>query len=58
VMRNRLAEARAVGAEKLVTACAHCEGHFIKTQDAGPDALPVVDIIELVFAAAGLEDER
>ena len=55
---HRLDEARAVGAEKLVTACAHCASHFLRTQaEAGaPETLPVLDVIDLVFTAAGLEE--
>ncbi len=46
---ERLEEARAVGAEAIVTACPHCESHF-----AGQGGLPVYDIFELL--AAGLEE--
>jgi Fe-S oxidoreductase len=63
---HRLAEAGAVKAEALVTACAHCEAHFRRVQSepeaaghaaAGPGVnLPVHDVIDLVFEAAGLKD--
>ena len=48
---HRIAEARSVGAECLVTACAHCENHFASSQNE----MPVLDIIDLVYEAAGLE---
>jgi len=55
--RHRLEEAGAVGAERLVTACAHCRQNFQQAQP-WPPARPVeiADLIELVFAASGLED--
>ncbi|HUT54543.1 MAG TPA: (Fe-S)-binding protein [bacterium] len=63
---HRLSEACAVKAEVMVTACAYCAAHFRKTQagleasansEAGLDRkLPVADVIDLVFEAAGLED--
>ncbi len=63
---HRLAEAGAVKAQALVTACSHCEAHFRGVQveagaadhpEAGPGLdLPVIDIVDLVFEAAGLED--
>jgi Fe-S oxidoreductase len=45
---ERLEEARAVGAEAIVTACPHCEGHF-----AGRKDLPVYDIFELLAEGMG-----
>jgi Fe-S oxidoreductase len=45
---ERLEEARAVGAEAVVTACPHCEGHF-----AGLGDLPVYDIFELLASGLG-----
>jgi len=63
---HRLNEACAVKAELLVTACAHCERQFRSSQadpeslehsEAGPGLkMPVVDIIDLVFEAAGLKE--
>lgn len=57
---HRLEEARDVGAEKLVTACAHCRAHLINAQEdtehKADEKLPVVDIVDLVYQAAGLED--
>lgn len=62
---HRLEEARAVGAEILVTACAHCEKHFRETlanqrplEGAAGEHAPgpaVTDIVDLVYEAAGLE---
>jgi Fe-S oxidoreductase len=55
---HRFEEAREVGAETLVTACAHCETHFMKVREetGEKESMPVMDIIDLVFEAAGLED--
>lgn len=50
---QRVAEARAVGAETLVTACQHCHHSLTRWQDGTPT--PVVDLVELVYEAAGLE---
>jgi Fe-S oxidoreductase len=47
-LAERLEEARAVGAEAIVTACPHCEGHF-----AGQGDLPVYDIFELLAEGMG-----
>lgn len=52
---HRLEEAKAVGAEVLVTACAHCESQFRGAQSGQSDGMRVVDIIDLVYEAAGLE---
>jgi Fe-S oxidoreductase len=52
---HRLEEARAVGADRLVTACSHCERQFAAAQ-SGDEAMPVLDIIELVHSAAGLPE--
>lgn len=54
---ERLREAESVNAEVLVTACGFCERHFRDTQKAstGAPALRVVDMIDLVFEAAGIE---
>ena len=54
--RDRIAEARAVGAECLVTACTHCKAQFEKA--AGPGkAMSVTDIIDLVYESAGIGEE-
>jgi len=47
---HRIAEAVDVGAECLVTACAHCENHLSASQDK----MPILDIIDLVYEAAGI----
>jgi Fe-S oxidoreductase len=49
---HRIEEAAATGAEALITACQHCRGNLNRWQDE--EALPVKDIVELVFEAAGL----
>jgi Fe-S oxidoreductase len=45
---ERLEEARAVGAEGIVTACPHCDDHFTGVGD-----LPVYDIFELLASGLG-----
>jgi Fe-S oxidoreductase len=58
---ERLQEAESVNADVLVTACGFCERHFRATQkapeggNAGKPAMRVVDIIDLVFEASGIE---
>jgi Fe-S oxidoreductase len=52
---HRLEEAVGVGAECLVTACHHCRENLIQAQRSVQDGLPVVDIIDLVYEAAGIE---
>ena len=53
---DRLAEAVDVGAECLVTACHHCVENLVRAQEpAEREALDVIDIIDLVYEAAGLE---
>jgi Fe-S oxidoreductase len=49
---QRLDEAREVGAAILVTACQHCRQNLIRWQDGS--SLPVVDVVDLVYDAAGL----
>ena len=48
---ERMEEARAVGAEAIVTACPHCENHLADRKD-----LPVYDMFELL--ASGLGDPQ
>jgi Fe-S oxidoreductase len=48
--RQRVDEARDVGAETLVTACQHCRHNLTRWQDGA--ALAVVDLIDLVYDAA------
>jgi Fe-S oxidoreductase len=53
---HRVEEAASVGAEWLVTACHHCRANLSNAQAlSGMPALPVVDIIDLVYEAAGIE---
>jgi len=49
---QRVEEARDVGAEILVTACQHCRYNLTRWKD-GP-AMPVMDLVDLVYEAAGL----
>ena len=49
---QRVDEARAVGAETLVTACQHCRHNLTHWQDG--TITPVVDVVDLVYTAAGL----
>ena len=49
---QRIAEARSVGAETLVTACQHCIHNLSRWQE--DDGMPVVDLVDLVYEAAGL----
>jgi Fe-S oxidoreductase len=49
---QRLDEARHVGADILVTACQHCRYNLTRWQD-GP-SIPVMDVVDLVYEAAGL----
>jgi Fe-S oxidoreductase len=50
---QRIEEARYVDAEVLVTACQHCRHNLTCWQEEIP--LPVVDLIDLVYDAAGLD---
>jgi heterodisulfide reductase subunit D len=49
---QRVEEARDVGAEILVTACQHCRQNLTRWQDG--TSMPVVDLVDLVYEAAGL----
>jgi Fe-S oxidoreductase len=52
---DRLEEAADVGAECLVTACNHCRENLSKSQQPPEKPfLPVVDIVDLVYEAAGM----
>lgn len=57
---NRLEEARDVGADVMVTACPYCEQTFattkLKSDRDDVQQMQVVDIVDLVFEAAGLKD--
>lgn len=50
---QRMDEARNVGAEVLITACQHCRYNLTRWQES--DALPVIDLVDVVYEAAGLE---
>jgi Fe-S oxidoreductase len=52
---NRVEEAKDVGAESLVTACHHCRANLSKSQQSLEKPLPVIDIIDLVCEAAGID---
>jgi Fe-S oxidoreductase len=49
---QRVEEARAVGAERLVTACQHCRHNLTRWQEE--PSMPVVDLVDVVYEAAGL----
>ena len=52
---HRVEEARAVGAETRVTACHHCRRNLRHAQQGGgEEGMPVADVVDLVFEAAGL----
>jgi len=48
---ERVEEAKATGAEAIVTACPWCERNFMDAINAGGDRMKVLDIIELVQQA-------
>lgn len=50
---SRLEEASDVGADAIVTACGYCERNLERWQEG---QMPVLDLIDLVHAAAGLGD--
>ena len=53
---HRLEEAAGTGADCLVTACHHCRANLSEARHSAQPALPpVVDIIDLVAEAAGIE---
>ncbi len=49
---KRLREAKAVGAEAIVSACPWCKRNFLDTARATGDKIEVYDLIELVQRAA------
>jgi heterodisulfide reductase subunit D len=53
---HRIEEARATGADCIVTACGTCRETLSRAQAAGPveQAMPVLDVIDLVAEAAGI----
>ncbi|MFW9992531.1 MAG: (Fe-S)-binding protein [Candidatus Odinarchaeota archaeon] len=50
---QRIDEARDVGAEILVTSCQHCRRNLTRWQE--DNSLPIVDLVDLVYEATGLE---
>ncbi|MFX0063693.1 MAG: (Fe-S)-binding protein [Candidatus Hermodarchaeota archaeon] len=50
---QRIAEARDVNAEMLVTSCQHCQYNLTHWQKE--NSLPVVDLVDLVYKATGME---
>jgi Fe-S oxidoreductase len=53
---DRIKEARAVGADYLVTACPHCEAQFEKASLNTPgDPVGILDIVDLVYRAADMD---
>jgi Fe-S oxidoreductase len=53
---HRLEEAAGVGAECLATACHHCRENLTEAQPSPANGFPVVDIVDLVYQASGIED--
>jgi len=54
---HRLAEVRAAGADQLVTACHQCRMTLSNAREMDVrDPMPVLDVIDLVHEAAGLEE--
>ena len=49
--QERIREAKAVGAEALVTACSWCERNFLDAVDAMGEKMKVYDIVEFVQQA-------
>jgi heterodisulfide reductase subunit D len=49
---RRIEEAGALGVETMVTACQHCRQNLTRWQEDEP--MPVVDLVDLVYEAAGL----
>jgi Fe-S oxidoreductase len=54
---QRVDEARDVGAETLVTTCQHCRLNLTRWQD-GKSSTPVIDLVDLVYTAAGLGEHH
>lgn len=50
---ERLEEARATGAEALVTACGWCERTFLDATDVNGESIAIIDILALVERALG-----
>jgi Fe-S oxidoreductase len=54
---QRIEEASAQSAETLVTACQHCQQNLTHWQ-GGDNPMPVVDLVDIVYEAAGLDSDR
>jgi heterodisulfide reductase subunit D len=52
--QQRIEEAKAMGAESMVTACQHCRQNLTRWQEDEP--MPVVDLVDLVYEATGLSE--
>jgi heterodisulfide reductase subunit D len=50
---SRREEARAVGAQAIVTACHYCANNLERWQNDG--SMPILELIDLVYEAAGLQ---
>ena len=54
--RDRIKEARQVGAEYMVTSCSHCKAQFEKASAGlGSESINVLDIVDLVFRASAVD---
>ena len=53
--RDRIEEAKATGADALVTACPWCERNFKDALQESGDTLEVCDIVGLVLKGMGIE---
>ncbi len=51
---HRIEEARTAGAEILITACQHCQQNLNRWQEDRP--MPVVDLVDMIYEAAGLSE--
>jgi Fe-S oxidoreductase len=49
---QRIEEASTLGAGTLITACQHCRQNLTRWQEDSP--MPVVDLVDIVYEAAGL----
>ncbi len=53
---RRLDEARSTGADALVTACQHCRQNLTRWQEEQRLPLPVIDLVDILYEAAGLSE--
>jgi Fe-S oxidoreductase len=56
--QERIAEARSVGAEAIVTACPWCERNFKDAVRESGEKMEVYDVVELLLIAMGKSEER